>query len=51
MGNCLAIGHAAALAAAQALGKGIAPREVNVPELQAKLKADGVDLEVTRRAR
>ena len=49
MGNCVAIGHAAALAAVQAIRKGIQVRDVNVPELQAKLKAEGVDLEVTRR--
>jgi len=49
MGNCVATGHAAALAAVQAIKKGIPPRAVSVPELQARLKDDGVDLEVTRR--
>jgi len=49
MGNCVATGHAAALAAVQAIKKDIPLRAVNVPELQERLKADGVDLEVTRR--
>lgn len=49
MGNCVATGHAAALAAVQAVKKDVPLRAVNVPELQERLKADGVDLEVTRR--
>ncbi|MBZ5499425.1 MAG: FAD-dependent oxidoreductase [Acidobacteriia bacterium] len=49
MGNCMATGHAAGLAASLAAQKGIQPRDVKVPELQDKLRADGVDLEVTGR--
>ena len=45
MGNCMATGHAAGLAASIAAKKGIQPREVRVPELQDKLRADGVTLE------
>jgi len=44
-GNCVAIGHAAGLAAFLAIRHGIQPREVKVPELQDKLRADGVDLD------
>jgi hypothetical protein len=44
MGNCMATGHAAGLAAAMAAQKGCVPRELNVSELQAALRADGVDL-------
>jgi len=46
MGNCMATGHAAGLAASMAATKGIQPREVKVPELQNKLRADGVTLEI-----
>ncbi len=46
MGNCMATGHAAGLAAAMSATKGIVPRELNVAELQDALRADGVDLEV-----
>lgn len=44
MGNCVATGHAAGLAAALSAQKGIMPREIRVPELQAALRKDGVDL-------
>jgi len=46
MGNCMATGHAAGLAAAMSAQKGILPRELKVPELQAKLRADGVNFNV-----
>ncbi len=46
MGNCMATGHAAGLAAALAARKGILPRELNVRELQDRLRADGVNLAV-----
>ncbi|MFB3777686.1 MAG: FAD-dependent oxidoreductase [Bryobacteraceae bacterium] len=46
MGNCMATGHAAGLAAALAAQKGIVPRELKVPELQARLRADGVNFNV-----
>jgi hypothetical protein len=44
MGNCMATGHAAGLAAAMSVQKGILPRELKVGELQDKLRADGVNL-------
>jgi hypothetical protein len=46
MGNCLATGHAAGIACAMAVRQRIQPREVKVAELQAKLRADGVSLEI-----
>ncbi len=49
MGNCMATGHAAGLAAVMSAKKGITPREVNVAELQDALRADGVDLEMKDR--
>ena len=44
MGNCMATGHAAGLAAAIAVRQGITPREVKVAEIQNALRKDGVDL-------
>lgn len=44
MGNCIATGHAAGLAAAMSATKGCVPRELNVCELQDALRADNVDL-------
>jgi len=44
MGNCLATGHAAGLAAALSSKKGIVPRELNVTLLQDALRKDEVDL-------
>ncbi len=44
MGNCMATGHAAGLAAAIAAKKGIMPRELKVAEIQEALRKDGVDL-------
>lgn len=49
MGNCMATGHAAGLAAALAVGKRIPPRELSVHELQERLRADGVNLDVRDR--
>ena len=49
MGNCMATGHAAGLAAALSAQKNIMPREINVPQLQVAIRADGVDLEVKER--
>jgi hypothetical protein len=46
MGNCMATGHAAGLAAALSAQKGIVPRELKVPDLQARLRADGVNFNV-----
>jgi hypothetical protein len=45
MGNCMATGHAAGLAACIAAQQGIQPREVKVAELQDRLRKDGVDLD------
>jgi hypothetical protein len=44
MGNCMATGHAAGLAAALSVKKAIAPRRLEVAELRTALAADGVDL-------
>lgn len=44
MGNCVATGHAAGLAAAISARKGIVPRELKVAQLQDALRKDGVDL-------
>jgi len=44
MGNCVATGHAAGLAAAMSAKKGILPRELKVAQLQEALRKDGVDL-------
>lgn len=41
MGTCVAIGQAAGTAAAMAADKGLAPREVDVQALRARLRADG----------
>jgi ribulose 1,5-bisphosphate synthetase/thiazole synthase len=49
MGNCIATGHAAGLAAAMASSKNILTREVNVRALQDALRADGVNLELKDR--
>ena len=46
MGNCMATGHAAGLAAAISAKKGIVPREVKAAEIQDALRKDGVDLTV-----
>jgi hypothetical protein len=40
---CMAMGEAAGLAAAMALDAGIAPRQVDVKALQARLRAQGAD--------
>ena len=45
MGNCMATGHAAGIAAALAVQGGQQPRELAVGEIQARLRQDGVDLE------
>jgi ribulose 1,5-bisphosphate synthetase/thiazole synthase len=44
MGNCLATGHAAGIAAALAVAKNKQPRQLPVIEIQDALKKDGVDL-------
>jgi len=44
MGNCMATGHAAGLAAAMSAKQGIMPRELKVAELQDALRKDAVDL-------
>ena len=47
MGNCMATGHAAGLAAAMSAKKGCLPRELKVAEIQGALRAEGVDLSRT----
>jgi ribulose 1,5-bisphosphate synthetase/thiazole synthase len=44
MGNCVATGHAAGLAAAMSAQKGIMPRELKVAQIQDALRKDDVDL-------
>ncbi|MGB2964391.1 MAG: FAD-dependent oxidoreductase, partial [Anaerolineales bacterium] len=46
MGNCMATGHAAGLAAAMCSMKKIVPRDLKVVELQDTLRADDVDLDL-----
>jgi hypothetical protein len=45
MGNCVATGHAAGLAAALSVRKKCMPRDLPVRQLQAALRADEVDLD------
>ena len=47
MGNCLATGHAAGVAAALAVKEQCIPRNLNVGKIQAALEADRVDLNPT----
>lgn len=44
MGNCIATGHAAGIAAALSLSANIQPRELDVKRIQEILSKDGVDL-------
>lgn len=44
MGNCIATGHAAGIAAALSSGERKAPREIPVTKIQELLRKDGVDL-------
>ena len=44
MGNCMATGHAAGVAAAMAVKGRMLPRQLKVAALQDALRADGVDL-------
>jgi len=44
MGNCMATGHAAGLAAALAARQGVMPRELKVAQIQDALRKDGVNL-------
>ncbi len=44
MGNCMATGHAAGLAAALSANSRILPRELRVARLQDALRKDGVNL-------
>ena len=44
MGNCMATGHAAGRAAAMCAARDCLPRDLNLPDLQAALASDGVDL-------
>jgi hypothetical protein len=49
MGNCMATGHAAGVAAAMCAKTSVMPRELKVAELQNALRADGVDLDMKDR--
>lgn len=49
MGNCMATGHAAGVAAALSAKKEMMPRDIHVRELQDQLRKDGVDLEMKDR--
>ncbi len=44
MGNCVATGHAAGLAAAISAKRNVMPRDLKVAEIQDALRKDGVDL-------
>jgi succinate dehydrogenase/fumarate reductase flavoprotein subunit len=46
MGNCMATGHAAGVACSMAVKQRIQPRDVNAADLQTRLRADGVSLEI-----
>jgi len=45
MGNCVATGHAAGIAAAMAAEADTVPRELDVAKIQAALRADAVNLD------
>jgi hypothetical protein len=49
MGNCVATGHAAGVAGAMCAKRSCLPRALQVAELQAALREDGVDLAVKER--
>ena len=44
MGNCMATGHAAGVAAAMSAKQGIALAELKIAQIQDALRKDGVDL-------
>ena len=44
MGNCMATGHAAGVAAAMSVKQGIVPWELKIAQIQDALRKDGVDL-------
>jgi hypothetical protein len=44
MGNCMASGHAAGVAAAMSVSRRCSPRELPVGQIQATLRAHGVPL-------
>ncbi len=45
MGNCMATGHAAGIAAVLAIKHNRQPRELGVGDIQSRLRQDGVDLD------
>ena len=49
MGNCMALGHAAGVAAAMASKAALQPRELKVAGLRDRLRADGVNFDVEDR--
>ncbi len=48
MGNCIATGHAAGVAAALSCARGLMPRDLSVGLVQDVLRRDGVDLPFSR---
>lgn len=46
MAQCMAMGHAAGVAAALAAGRGVTPRDVPADDIRARLRADGAVLEL-----
>jgi hypothetical protein len=49
MGNCIATGHAAGVAAALAVKENLMPRELPVRKIQDELRNNGVDLDFSKR--
>jgi succinate dehydrogenase/fumarate reductase flavoprotein subunit len=49
MGNCMATGHAAGVAASLSARKNVLPRELNARQIQEALRADGVDFDLNDR--
>jgi len=49
MGNCMATGHAAGVAAALSAKAGILPRELKAAQLRDRLRADGVNFDLRDR--
>src|SRR6516225_1540550 len=45
MGNCMATGHAAGIAAALSAKAGVMPRDLTAQQIQARLRVDGVSFD------
>jgi len=46
MAQCMAMGHAAGIAAALAIARGVTPRDVSVDDVRARLRSEGALLEL-----